>query len=452
MPMRYLLDILYLLLFSLMAVLTIPYSKKRRELFQAFTRNFWGTAIPTLDGRPVVWIHAVSVGEMRVCRPLLEHLYRQRPDLQFVLSLGTSDAMTVASQEFPDTAIFYAPFDFSWSTWRLFKLLRPQALLIAENDFWPNMLGAAKRCNVPVAIFNSRMSVREQMEHRWNAWLLRPGLEHVRWWGVVSEQDANWIRRFFHVQPPVWEITGSLKFDGVVRDHADPRTQRIIKQFGFRPQDRILLAGSTHAPEEELLAEIATKLSAEFSQFRLVLAPRQPSRCDVIAKMLRRHRISFVRASQLNGLSDTSALVTLVDSIGMLRDAWGLADFAFVGGSLARHGGQNMIEPASYGIPVCFGPHIWNFQSVAADLLEAGAAVQIDSAQELERTVRGWLIDSQVARAIGTAARKLIQNRTDAIDRSLRGILSMLPQPTGIDNARLVANHDLCSLKIMEAR
>ena len=428
--MRYLLNSIYLFAFAIVVALAVPFSKVRREILPVFTRNFWGNLVPQLDGRSVVWVHAVSVGETLVCGPLIARLRFLRPDLQFVLSVGTVDGMTVALRELSETPVFYVPFDFSWSMNSVFDSIRPVALLIAENDFWPNMLQEARRRRVPLAIFNSRMSRREQIEHRWNAWLLRPGLQHTQWWGVVTDQDADWIRHFFRVPPERLEVTGSLKFDGAVRDLSNPRIQRLRDQFGLVFSERILVAGSTHSPEEELIVDVVMRLSSEFPNLRLVLAPRQISRCEKIEKLVRRKGVQIRRASDCPVDFTPSTFVTLVDSIGLLRDVWGLAHIAFVGGSLAEHGGQNLIEPASYGLPVCFGPHIWNFQSVVDEFLAAEGAVQIQSADELERTIRRWLINPLEAKQFGNRAAELIKNHTQAFDRTAYGVMSVFPNQT----------------------
>lgn len=450
--MRYLFNVIYLVILAVFAVLTIPFRRLRPELLHLIAHRFWGSSVPALDGRPVVWVHAVSVGEALTCGPLLDRLREFRPDLQFVMSVGTSDAMTVALRELPDTAIFYAPLDFTWSVHRVFDVIRPKALVIAENDFWPNMLNEAQRRNVALAIFNSRMSTREQKEHRWNGGILRPGLKRAGWWGAVTEQDAEWIRHFFRVEPPQLEVTGSIKFDGIVRSRDNPQTIRLREQFGLIPHNLVLIAGSTHPSEEEMLVEVAQRLSFDFPQLRLVLAPRNLSRCHVISKMLRRRGFHFVRASELTGCSVTSAFVTLIDSIGLLRTAWGFADFAFIGGSLVRHGGQNIVEPASYGVPVCFGEHLWNFRSVADEFLAAGSAVQIGSSDELERVIRHWISHPHEAEQIGRRAQELVKSQTRAIERSVRGILSILSQEDCNAATRCVPlNNDASSLQVAEA-
>lgn len=428
-PIPLLIDGIYLSAFFVFALLSVPFAKIRNSTLHAFTRNFWGHALPVLDGRPAVWFHAVSVGEAMVSVVSIKHLAATRPDLQMVLSISTRDGMAAAQCESLEASLLFAPFDFSWAVRRTFDAVRPVALIIAENDFWPNMLNEARRRNVPLAIFNTRMSVRELREHRWNAWLLRPGLKRAVWWGAITQQDADWIRHFFHVDPSRLEVTGSCKFDGIVRDPQDTKVEELRTLYGILPDEKILVAGSTHAPEEEILGGLFQSLSREFPRLRLILVPRHVNRCDEIACMLERQKITVCRTSLIADQPPTPGSVILVDSVGLLRDVWGLASFGFVGGSLARHGGQNPIEPCSYGVAVCLGPHTWNFQSVVEDFLGVQGAVQIGSANELESTIRHWLTDPENAIAIGQRARQLVAERTQARDRTIRGIESILPPP-----------------------
>lgn len=422
-----LLDAVSLVAFLIIALLSVPIPSLRHTALHALTRNFWGTATPRLDGRPVVWVHTNSVGEVLVCQALLARLRCARPDLQFVISIGTSDGMDVALQQFPDLEIFPTPFDFSWAVRRTFDAIQPIALLISENDFWPQMLFEALRRDIPLAIFNTRIGPRELTEHRWNAWLLKPGLCRARWWGAVTQQDADGICRFFSVQPPQLQVTGSLKWDGGMRDRNQPQTVELRRQFGFTANQQILVAGSTHSPEEAQLIALAARIAADDPLFRLVIVPRSAARGPSISRICDENNVPCVLASQVSASLTASPLVTIIDRIGNLRAAWGLANFAFVGGSIAKCGGQNMIEPASYGLPICFGPHVWDFQSVTDELLRTKAAVQVQNVNELEIVICGWRDDPPAAQRIGRAAQELVRTRTAPLELTVRGILSVLP-------------------------
>lgn len=440
------LDVIGLVLFAITALLAVFSVRIRNDALHAFKRNFWGTRGPSLDGRPVVWMHAVSVGEMRICQPLLAYFTDHRPDLQFVLSVGTTDAMTAATRELPGTSLFFAPFDFSWAVRRTFDLVKPVALIISENDFWAQMLNEARRRHVPLAIFNTRMSPREQTEHRWNAWVLRPGLQRTAWWGAVTEDDARWIRHFFDVASPPLEVTGSLKLDGQTRDPQNPRTQELRRNLSFSSEHQIIVAGSTHETEERLIAAVAARLAVEFPNLRLVIVPRSISRAGEILHQLHREHLDVVigRDRSLNH----AAFITILDSLGILQDLWGLADVAFVGGSFVRHGGQNMVEPASYGKPICFGPHTWNFQPIVTQLLNSDAARQVQSEAELESTIRNWLVNKAAAQEIGARAQAVVTSQTKPLRRTINGIRSILPEPMGRTDSpaiMMATGHQSCA-------
>lgn len=401
---------------------------RRSELLPGFWQRFRGSVPRLADDRPVVWFHAVSVGEALLCRPVLQRLTAARPDLQFALSVSTPDGYAVARSQITEATVFWAPWDFTWAVRRVFAALQPCALVIAENDFWPSMLAEARRQRVPLAIFNTRMSRREQLEHRLNGWLLRDGLNSASWWGAVSEQDAMWVRRFFGAATAT-EVTGSLKFDGIVRDRHTDAARRLRADLGFGASDRVLVAGSTHAPEEEWLAAVAQQLVLDFPALKLVIVPRHPGRDAQMARSLERTGATVGRRNGLGATGQPPALITLFETVGVLRDLWSIADYAFVGGSLVRRGGQNMAEPASFGVPMCFGPHVGNFQQMAAEFLAAGAAVEVRSAADLAACLRTWLSDPDEALRLGLAARDVVAAQTNPLEATVRGILSVLPPP-----------------------
>ena len=247
----------------------------------------------------------------------------------------------------------------------------------------------------------------------------------VRCW----DSDAQWIRHFFGADSPILDVTGSLKCDGLAREPSRPQSVQFRRQFGFRPDEPVLVAGSTHDEEELWLAEIVRTIAAEFPQIRLVVVPRYVWRCGDVELRLREQGFDVVVSSRLPSTSPTSAMVTLVDSTGSLRDIWGIAQFAYVGGSLVQRGGHNMVEPASYGIPVCFGPFVADFQSLAEELVAAGGAVQVASRACLTELIRSWMRNPSQASKVGSLAQAYVVSKTDSQDRTVKGLLSTLPVP-----------------------
>lgn len=224
------------------------------------------------------------------------------------------------------------------------------------------------------------------------------------------------------------QVTGSIKYDGVTADRTNSKTDELRRLLNVQRSDLVLIGGSTQAPEEEVLLGIYQRALSAHANLRLFLVPRQKDRFDSVADLLRQSGLPFVRRSTLTEpLTDRSAVV-LVDSIGELGALWGLADVAYVGGSLdGKRGGQNMIEPAAYGAAVVFGPHVWNFRETAARLVESEAAIQVADAATLETTVRRLLQHPGERQRLGTAARWFVQQQQGATDKTMDLLDQLVP-------------------------
>jgi 3-deoxy-D-manno-octulosonic-acid transferase len=392
-----------------------------------------------------VWFHAVSVGEVHVLRQLVGAFRKRHPDRACVISSTTDTGLAEARKCFDDLEVFAFPFDFSWAVERTLRRVRPALIVLCESELWPNFIRAAKAMHVPVAVVNARMSPRSLGRYR----LLGPA---VRWLfgsldlaAVQTEEYAANLLALGGVPGQV-VVTGSIKYDGALMDRENPRTLALRELFGVTGDDLIWVAGSTLAPEEEIVLRIYRRVREAHRGLRLFVVPRQPDRFDEVARLLEKSRLEFVRRSALSPASadiapqsykpdaqarDTSAPslarracgqhpVVLVDTIGELGPLWGLADVAFVGGSLdGRRGGQNMIEPAAFGAAVTFGPHVWNFKEPARRLVEVGGAYQASSAGELEEIVCRLLGDAAERRAAGKAARAFVLAQQGATERTL---------------------------------
>ena len=425
------LNLLYLLVLAIGSPFWIYKALTTGKYREGLWRKFVGQA-PTPAGRgPVVWLHAVSVGEVLLLRPLIARFRSERPDLELVLSTTTNTGHAVARKTYPDLQVFYAPFDFGWSVRRVFSTLRPSLLLLAELELWPNLLAEAQRRSVPVAVVNARMSERSFVGYRRLdrlTGLVRRRLRTIAWWGAQTEVYAGRIAKLAGPESGPIAVTGSMKYDGVLTDPDNPETVRLRRLLGFCESERIIVAGSTHAPEEEMLLHVFGELWTEYPKLRLVLAPRHPERFDAVAELVAGNRTPFVRRRALTDDQDASAPITLFDTIGELSALWGLADFGFVGGSLAaKRGGQSMIEPAALGIPVCFGPEVWNFRETVDGLLGADGAVQVKTAAHWWRTMRAWLGDPSSATRIGLNARDFIRSQQGAVDATYRVVDRLLP-------------------------
>lgn len=426
--MIYLANAVYLLAL----VLTLPFWLYKSLTTGKYRVGMWdrltGAAPPVDPRRPVLWVHAVSVGEVLLLRPLFDRAYADFPSLQIVLSVTTNTGMEIARTKYPDILSFYSPLDFSWSVRRVFRTLRPSLLVLTERELWPNLLRIATDNQVPVAVVNARLSERSFRSYRRVFPLLRPMLHAVRWWGAQSDDFAKRIRKLAHPDATV-AVTGSMKFEGAMAQRTNPRTNELRRLLGYNSDEIVLVAGSTSSPEEAVVLDAFASLHSRYPQLRLLLVPRHPERFDEVATLIEARGFPIVRRSQLKGPLPTAAAVTLLDTMGELSAAWGFADIGYVGGSLeCNRGGQSMIEPAGYGVATCFGPETWNCEETVARLLDANAAIQFSHRDELLPILEHWLKDPAAARAMGRRAQQFITAQQGAGDKTWLALRSLLPK------------------------
>jgi 3-deoxy-D-manno-octulosonic-acid transferase len=311
---------------------------------------------------------------------------------------------------------------------RTLRRICPRLIVLAEAELWPNFLMAARRQDVPVAVINGRMSPRSLRRYR----RLRPLSRWLfRRLDLLAMQTEHYARgvRILGAHPHCVHVTGSVKFDGVLLDRKNPRTHFLREALEVKDGESIWIAGSTQAPEEEVVLRIWQKVRSDHPNLRLFVVPRQKDRFEEVAQMLERSGVEFARRSSC---AELGRPVILVDTIGELGALWGLADVAFVGGSLdGRRGGQNMIEPAAFGAAVVFGPHVWNFAETAARLIEAKAACQVADEAQLETVLRLLLDDAAERRRMGAAARDFVLRQQGATEQTiaLLGQLMMARRP-----------------------
>ncbi|MFO0947456.1 MAG: 3-deoxy-D-manno-octulosonic acid transferase [Planctomycetota bacterium] len=425
--MPYLLNGVYLLLLFA----TLPYWMYKAATTGKYRIGLWGKArgIPPalVSEKPVVWFHAVSVGEVLLLRPLLELMRSRRPDLQIILSITTNAGMDVARSKYPEIPTFYAPLDFTWAVKGIFNGVRPCLLVLTELELWPNLLLEAKRRGTPVAVVNARLSERSHRGYGRFLFLFRKPLAAIQWWGAQNELYAARIDDLVTRGTRV-TVTGSMKYEGAPTDRLNLKTQQLRRLLGFQSTDTVWLAGSTVAPEEEIVLAVFEQLRQAHPSLRLFLVPRHPERFEAVVEMVAATNIDYVRRSRVDSPRSHAASITILDTLGELAAAWGLADLGFTGGSLECHrGGQSMIEPAGYGVPVCFGPAVWNFKDTVEKLLSRNAAIQVRDRRELLATIRGWLENAADAHAIGERAREFILAQQGSVANTLSGLESLLP-------------------------
>ena len=403
-------------------------------------RAGWSTKIlgrvPYRSGNQTcIWLHAVSVGEVQLLDALIQEIRLRNPSIDCVISTTTRTGYALATKKYAGHLVFYCPLDFTWSTTAAIQRIRPDLLVLAELELWPNLLGAARRHGARVAVVNGRLSEKSFRGYR----RIRPFIGTLlRSIDLIAVQDAEYARRFEQLGAETGNlrVTGSVKFDGARSDRRNPQTSALAALAHFHDEDVVLLAGSTQRPEETLAIDTFCQLRDDYPQLRLVLVPRHPERFEEVAGLLNGRGLTWQRRSRL---ADEAARypdprILLVDTVGELGSWWGTADIGFVGGSLGSRGGQNMIEPAAYGLAVCFGPNTQNFRDVASALLSHDAARVVTDGASLTAFVRRCLEQPEYARHLGSRAAELVANSRGATALTIDHILQLLPASQKIDN------------------
>jgi 3-deoxy-D-manno-octulosonic-acid transferase len=367
---------------------------------------------------PCLWFHAVSVGEVNLLRTVIPEVQREFPGWSVVVSTTTKTGHDLARRQHADLLTFYCPLDFSWAVRRAMRRIRPTALVLTELELWPNLIYAAKKHDAKVLLINGRMSERSFHGYRRMTWFVRRLLRQL---DVIAVQDEQYHSRFLALgaDPHKTRVTGSLKFDGTESERSNPNTYRLSRLWQVNDCDRVLLAGSTQAPEERLALEAFDLLRLDHPEARLILVPRHPERFDEVARLLESRGDDWCRRSELVDAHPRRTNVLLVDTIGELRWWWGVATAGFVGGSMGSRGGQNMIEPAAFGVAVSFGPHTQNFRDVVQMLLAAQAAKVVADGDALRAFWTECLARPDYVAEIGHRGQQVVREQQGATQRTL---------------------------------
>ena len=378
-------------------------------------------------GRPI-WIQAVSVGELAVAFSFMEEVRRRDPAARFVLTTNTSTGHVLALKKIqaPDVTLYF-PMDVPWVMPRVLRRLRPSAVVLVENEMWPNLIRYARKQGVPTVMINGRVSEHSFRGYRKVRFITRDLLPRIHWFCVQSEADRD---RLLALGAPAdrMEVVGSAKYDiGPTAPTAEARARAVLAKVGVRPGDPVRVGGSTWDGEEAALLDIAREAKAAHPRLLLVLVPRHAERREAVLEEIRRRGMDVVQRSQIPDSAVPPARrpdVLLVDTTGELRGYYAAADVVFVGKSLTQVGGQNPIEPAKDGKPVVVGPHMENFPVVSRDFLEAGAYLQAKDAGELRSMVLRLLEDAGERERLGRAAAALVTRKAGATRRMADRVLA----------------------------
>jgi 3-deoxy-D-manno-octulosonic-acid transferase len=385
------------------------------------------------DADESIWIQAVSVGEVLTVRALLPQLRERYPRLRIFVSTTTMTGHHVAGTNVQGIdGVFYFPLDLPFIVRRTLKVVKPRLFIMMETELWPNLLRECRRAGVKTVLVNGRISARSYPRYKLARRFFRRVLADVDRFCMQSDESA---RRIIEIGAPRdrVSVTGSLKFDslevpGTVPDRG---RNRVLRYFRVPPERPVVIAASTLRGEEEPVLEAFQRIRATWGNALLIIAPRKPERFGEVERLAQQPGWRVARRTDLPVDAEPRVDVVVLDTIGELAQLYQIATLVFVGGSLADAGGHNILEPAVFGKPIVFGPHMHNFAEISSTFLENRGAVQVRSAAELETVLPDLLADPVRRASLGAAARALVEANRGARLRSLAVITQLLPDGSG---------------------
>lgn len=397
----------------------------RKDFGQRFAR-YDGKLKQAITNRHVLWVHAVSVGEVNMATHLIKALEVRAPNLKIVVSTTTSTGMEQLQKLPHRISKIYFPIDRRAFAARALRLFNPEAIVLVEAEIWPNFMWAARRRKIPVFLVNARMSRRSYPRYRLFRFLFGSLFSQFAGVTAQNEDDAKKLRKL-GVRPEALQVVGSMKFDSArLSERPAVSARGLLEQVGVREGQPILLAGSTHAGEEKILAEIFRRLKARFPDLFLVIVPRHFERGKEVGDQLEAMGLKFAYRSLLSASvrhapGEIEAL--LVNTTGELRNFYQEADVVFVGKSLTAEGGQNPIEPAALAKATVFGPNMQNFTAIADAFVKSGGAIQARDEAQLEAAIADLLANPKKRAELGRNALKVVQENLGAVERTVEMIV-----------------------------
>ena len=367
-------------------------------------------------GKKAIWVHAVSVGEVMAAHPLIRELKKKYPDRPLLLSTVTVTGNLTARQRVPEAdAVFYFPFDYPWIVRRVISRIDPAIVLIAETELWPNFFRELGRRRIPSAVINGRISLGSFGRYRKFSSFFAEVFKSVTLFCMQSLEDASRIRDI-GAQPDQVMVTGNLKFDQKIAVVQDPP----ISIVGGRS---VITAGSTHRGEEAILLDVFTRLRKKYPDLALIIAPRHPERFNEVCGLITNAGYECQRRTRLKGpVKD----IVLLDTIGELRAFYSVCDIAFVGGSLVKVGGHNLLEPAAAKKPIVFSRYMFNFKEISEAIIRAGGGVMVKDMEELYHQFDALLADKHHAAEMGKRAYEVIAANSGATSRTIEAISGLI--------------------------
>jgi 3-deoxy-D-manno-octulosonic-acid transferase len=387
-----------------------------RALFYPETRKSfkhkWGVLkISRSKNRSPLWIHAVSSGEVVSTLPLIREI-KKLTEREIIISTGTAAGFSVASQKLKEVEVIFFPFDFSWVVGKVLKKINPALVIIIEVEIWPNFLRQAHRLKVPVVMINGRIYKKDFHLYRYFSFFFKQVLGFFTFCGMQTEEDKRRLVEIGRGSPKKVIVCGNTKLDVILQ-----KKDRfgLLAELKIPPQRLIIVAGSTHKGEDSIFLKVYKNIKQRYPQVSLIIAPRHLERVGRIEQLCTNLNLSFCRRTQIRKDRE----VIILDTMGELAKIYLIADIVFIGGSLVRVGGHNLIEPALLAKPVLFGPYMENFEETKSLLLAGEGALEVKTPNELEEKLLFLLEDEEERKKLGTRAYEIIKENQGVVEKYL---------------------------------
>ncbi|MBN2418912.1 MAG: 3-deoxy-D-manno-octulosonic acid transferase [Deltaproteobacteria bacterium] len=370
-----------------------------------------------------IWIHALSVGEVISAVPLVEAINRKFPERNIVFTVTTIKGMAVAQDKLEGKvkALLSMPLDFFWFIRRIFNYIKPSIFILVETDIWPGLTCFLNKKSIITILVNGRVSPRTFKAYKKLSFVTRKLFEPISLCLMQSDLDRERLLQA-GVRPREKVITvGNIKFDRLWVPMNNDERRKWMNILGLDPEDLIWVAGSTHDGEEEILLSVFKRLRSFFPDLRLIIAPRQIKKSPEIIKKAELSGFKAILKTEIKAHENSNDIIIL-NTVGELNRIYGLARISFVGGSLVPVGGHNLLEPASFGIPVIFGPYTYNFALMSESLIESGGGLRVKGEIELYDAIKRILTETKIQQNMGSHAREFVEGNRGALGRVISHI------------------------------
>ncbi len=390
-----------------------------------FRLGFYRRSFELGRGSPRIWLHGASAGDLLSLQPMMKELKARLPGSCIIVTTITNSGLAMARKKLVEAdVICHAPYDLFGATRRAVAALRPDLLVLEYTEIWPNLIRAARKANVKIALTNGRFNPRKLSRYKAFFRAISNPLRRIDCFLMRSDEEAERVLALGAAPDRVW-VTGNTKFDALVLDGPAGREEALRAEMALDPSRPVFMAGSTHEGEEELLLDVYAKLRGRHPGLQLVIAPRYVERAGRIMALAVDAGLPVRLRSA--GAAAGHADVTILDTIGELAAAYRLATLVFVGGSFVTRGGQNVLEPAAQGKPVLFGPHMENFKD-SVQVLQGRGGLQVQSPEQLLRVADELLSRPDQIEELGTLACASVGAIRGASARNVEHMLSILPR------------------------